>query len=201
MKIETGVIDQLKSRNIDVTQQFEFQIPVDHRPISTTELQELTKLPYEIALTEENNKIILTTGGENNMFSGYAYEERRHKSKLSLHTHHEYSDGGDVSAPSFPDVLDSVYVSKNTPLILVNPSGIMMYHAPIYNPLTNKKFRGDVMELIFHYCKGQEEFRREFAVDTRMIVQEVLWSDTAGIQKMMDIVNLTLQSLLREVRG
>ena len=67
------------------------------------------------------------------------------------------------------------------------------------------------MELILHYSQahnlhvvnkeGQVKLQRQFAIDTKMIEQEVPWSDTAGIQKMMGIINLTSQFPLHAVPG
>jgi hypothetical protein len=66
-------------------------------------------------------------------------------------------------------------------------------------------------ELFFRYCRakqysgGKKEDQvtldRQFTIDTKVILQEVPWHDTAGIQKMMNIINLTSQSRSPAVRG
>lgn len=209
------VIDFLKPRQVNSIQHYEFELTVDQNPISAAELQELTKLPYEVALTEKDGKVILNTGDKHGMLKSKGYDERKKLSKLSLHTHHEHASETDLNAPSFIDVLDTDGVSENTPLLLVSPTGIKIYQAPTYNPITNQEFRGDTRNLILEYGKAhgvdtffmgisrtnlkkfsemsleeQVRFQTQFAIDTKMIEQEVPWSDPAGIQKMMDIVNL-----------
>jgi len=208
------VLTFLKINKVDGSLHYEFQLSVGQHPITQPELQELTRLPYEVALTEARGIVFLNTGNEHDMTIGNReYEERRHRSKLSSHVHREQPDGRDESSVSFPDVLDTIFVSEGTPLLLVSPAGILKYHAPRYNPFTHQEFRGDILELSLKYIRThaknipvmdiEEEIKisKQFARDTKMIEQKVLWNNTPEIQKMMDIINLTSQSLSPVTHG
>jgi proteasome lid subunit RPN8/RPN11 len=213
------IIDELgPNRAFDyLTQSREYRIL---GRLSPEHIQTLVMLPFEIALTEEDGVVILTTGNEREAAFGNTneYAKRRDESRLSMHTH-----PNNLHCPSFTDILLTESAQTDTPLILATQKGIIRYQQPRQQTRsvsllpwgTDEEDDSDndrpVMKMILKFLeiKGlgigtysnnpsiatlspnkQTDLAREFATQHQMIVVDVPWSDTSGISEMMEIINL-----------
>ena len=186
---------------------FEFLI---YGKITPAEIKNLLELPYEIALTEQDNNIILTTGKEHHVGIEEDFLQRRDKSKLFFHTHPIKNRKVPVTTPSFSDVYIIDFISKDTLLSLAHEEGIIIYRAPTRDPTTNKRWKGgDVRNLLVRYGKKTEvdifgfsknsnkkvffdmseeekvEYQRKFVEASGMIVNEAKWQDKQNIKKIV----------------
>jgi hypothetical protein len=207
------VIDFLKSKEYDPEEHtFEFEIT---QKIEPADIQLLLQLPYEVALTERNNIVVLTTGGKTNIGAENDFLNRRDNSKLSLHTHKNTSNQQSINTPSFADIHCTEFAKPSTPLLLAYKEGIMLYSKP--KPITdpeNGKITDDVKDIMLIYCESHGidlfgyglnpsltqwdeiprdkkiSIQRQFAQDTGMIIKEALWEDKEGVEEIMKYVNL-----------
>lgn len=211
------LLQSTKLNNGGVEKYLEIEITTK---ITPDHIKLLLTLPYEIALTEKDDKIILTTAMSPNS-AGYMgaeseYKQRRDKSKLSFHTHQIVENEPTPNAPSFQDVWLTGFTDSATPLLLAHKDGIMLYRKPIINPETGKAPKEDpkYTALEYGYVRGidiynngfkekrslqelsheeQAKLARQFAENSGMIVKEALWdqdSDKKILAELMDYLNL-----------
>lgn len=210
------VIEFLKNRD-EISKEDYLKKPAEEYEISgeisPDNLRSLVQLNFEIELTEENNKIVLSVGCEN---GGRLEEgERRDSSKLSFHTHTEKKGETTKNTPSFSDTYISSDASPTTPLVLAHGRGIMVYHKPFLDPVTKEKTNECSRDLMLTYCDSksialykffrknkkfrlwkdlsddeQINFERDFAERTGMILEEAEWENKEGVKKIMDYINL-----------
>jgi len=198
------VVEFLKNHSIPDVEKFYCEFEISEK-ITPEEIKELLSLPFEVALTEQNEKIILTTGTAHNVGNAGQYRERRNHSKLSFHTHPLRENVPPINTPSFADIYITEFVDKNTPLIVAGELGMIVYTKP------GGSFR-EARDVILEYCeeKGVDVFnyrpsyrqyddlsieerlklQRQFAEDTGVIIEEATWDDTQGIAKIMEYINL-----------
>lgn len=208
----------LKLQKFDTgVEYFHFEVDPTITPVTAESIQSLLSLPFEISLTESNGKIIIETGTEHNAKGGPGFKERRDRSRLSMHTH-PLSTDVPVNTPSFGDIFMTDNASKNTPLLLASPSGLMHYGKPVFDPVTNEIFDGEARDMMIKYAEHHGvdvtnsdfsgkfknykdllpderiQLERKFAEETGVIVYEALWEDVEGIKKLLAIVNLQQES-------
>ena len=172
------------------------------------EIKALTTFPYEVAITEADGKLILSTGTINSADGGEGFRERRDNSRTSFHTHP--ANGGEIPVitPSFSDVYLSEFAGDKTTLGLSHPNGIMVYRKPAYDPDTNTSCEDkEVRNVVLIYCKnrgidvlgGQEglkrywdlsdaekvKLQRQFVEETKMIVDEASWNDQTSLERVL----------------
>jgi hypothetical protein len=184
---------------------FEFLIKDN---VTSDGIKKLLSLKYEIALTEANGRIILSTGVASGTGLEEDYRHRRDNSRTSFHTHPANGRETPVITPSFSDVYLSEFVSDETTLGLAHGDGIMVYRKPAFDPDTNtsrenKKVR-DVMLVycenrgvdVFGRIEGLKKYwdlsdaekvklQRKFAEETQMIVDEASWEDQRGLERVL----------------
>jgi len=124
--------------------------------VTSDGIKSLLSLSYEIALTEANGRLILSTGTESNAVGGEEHIKRRDNSKTSFHTHPANGREVPVIAPSFTDVWLSDYVSNKTTLGLAHGNGIMVYRKPSFNPNANTSCENiDARDTMLAYCENR----------------------------------------------
>lgn len=176
--------------------------------VTSDGIKSLLSFPYEIALTEANGRIVLSTGVANGTGLEEDYRHRRDHSRTSFHTHP--ADGRDVPVitPSFADVYISEFVSDKTTLGLAHANGVMVYRKPVFDPDTNTSCEDkEARDVMLVYCekrgvdvfggqKGLKQYwdlsdaekvnlQRKFAEETRMIVDEASWNDQRGLERVL----------------
>lgn len=184
---------------------FEFLVKDD---FTSDGIKSLLSLPYEIALTEANGRIVLSTGVASGTGLEEDYRHRRDNSKTSFHTHPANGRETPVITPSFGDVCGSEFVSDKTTLGLAHGNGIMVYRKPAFDPDTNTSCDGkEARDVMLAYCEnrgvdvfgggeglkqywdlsGAEKVRleRQFAEETQMIVDEASWEDQKGLERVL----------------
>jgi len=213
LEIESGIdepitvhktVEFLKQHPISDTEKFFCEFEISEK-ITPDEIRELLTLPFEVALTEQNGRVVLTTGTAHNTGSGDQYLERRDHSKLSFHTHPIRESMPSANTPSFEDVYITDFADESTPLIVAAEGGIIVYTKP-------EGGRREAREVMLEYCdtKGVDIFnfrpigrkyedltveerltlQRQFAEDTGVIVEEATWDNPEGISKIMEYINL-----------
>ncbi len=191
---------------------YEFEIEGE---IAAAELKSLTRLPYEVCLTERNSRLVLITG----LFSATPNIDRHHYSRtrsswLSLHTHPIGDSWAGTEGPSIKDIIEhSPGVDSGTPLLVVHHRGITLYRKPYWDS-TLGTFALDKGRALFDRYRrafGLDEHRnpnnsffpfihltlseggrfvRQYAEDSGVMIQEAEWGDEAGISRMMELINL-----------
>lgn len=210
-----GIVEFLQDQKFDPERQFyEFEVTPEVNPIRAEDVRALVQLPYDVSLGELSGKIIIRTG-----MSGRIGKPResgnildRSSSRLSMHTHPPKALGEpDMFVPSFPDLYLADLGEGNAPLVLAHTNGMMVYRAPVVNPLTGESASDEMRELFLSYteAKGVDIFNlgrgrnisdipkeeqvrllREFIDGSQAVVDEAKWEDTEGIERIMKIVNL-----------
>ncbi len=179
--------------------------------ITSEGIKLLLSLPYEIAMTEANMKIVLSTGITSATGLERDYKYRRDNSRVSFHTHPVKGREVPVIAPSFSDVYVSEFVSDKTILGLAHENGIIAYKRPAFDPDTNTfcedKEARDVMLIYFEnrgidIFGGQEglkqywdlsdaekvKLQRQFAEETQMIIDEASWEDQRSLERVLSYI-------------
>jgi hypothetical protein len=213
LEIESGIdepisvhktVEFLKQHQISDTEKFFCEFEISEK-ITPDEIRELLTLPFEVAITEQNEKVILTTGTAHNAGVGDQYIERRDHSRLSFHTHPIRENIPSTNTPSFSDIYITDFADEDTPLIVAAEDGIIVYAKP-------EKGLREAREVMLEYCdkKGVDIFnfrsigrkyedlsveerltlQRQFAEDTGVIVEEASWDNPEGIAKIMGYINL-----------
>ncbi len=211
-------ISFLKSEKFNPeTNFYEFEILEE---ITAEDIKESLTLPYEIGLTEQENKIILSTGTKTTSGKEHQYLERVYHSRLSLHTH-PIKDGKSLNTPSFGDIYTSDIAEKSTPLLLAHKGGLIHYRNP--HILDGEEVNMEAREIMLRYGRKhgvdilgykqsdgnlrtwnnmdkdeQATFTREFACSTGVILKEASWEDTEGIKEILDIINLKKDASLNQ---
>ncbi len=119
--------------------------------ISADDIKKLLELPYEVSLTERNGKVILATGTADSTGLEKEYINRSHYSRLSFHTHPTAGEGQVVNTPSFSDIYNTDFASKNTSMVLASHKGIMVYIKPISSKVSDE-FLPDARDVMYKYC-------------------------------------------------
>lgn len=201
-----GSIPFLKSQKFDPEEEFfEFMIPGKITPM---DIKSVLTLPYEIALTEQNGSLILTTGTRYSFHMEEGYSYRKNNTKVSLHSHPDLTDEIPAIAPSLNDIYITGFTDRNTTHVLAHPGGIMIYQAPMINPDTGESAESmAVREVMFKYCEnrkidtsgglpGLKKFRdlsdqeqvdltRKFIEESGMIVDEATWEGGRGLDRLV----------------
>lgn len=106
------IIEILKNK--ELSKKVDFKKPIEEYEIlgeiSPDNLKSLIQLNYEVELTEQNNKIILSSGAEDK--GGLESGERRDSSKLSFHTHTKKQGETVKNMPSFADIYRDLQVQR-----------------------------------------------------------------------------------------
>lgn len=181
------------------------------KPLYTDDLFELLRLPVEIGLSEENEKLILSIGDEKSI-PNEAFIKRSNDNKLCFHSHtpSEYENtessisAGDIWRVNFRDGKTS---------ILMHTDGFILYGDATRDPETGERLEQfpDNSELLEKFLnnrgytiiednnhKGFSELKREdqirfsneFAERSGMIKERISWDDTEGVNRLLDIINL-----------
>ena len=179
-------------------------------PVSADDLRSLDTLPYEISITEHNNRLVLTTG---DYWGAYDIRDRktilRHrKSKISFHTH-PFAEGQRfgiiVDAPSFGDLFGTISREESlSPSILEHRNGLV-----VYKFVQTRSF-DEAKEIVGKFKKRENlpeipdlqdpahirllaHCYRKFAIETKSILTEARWEDKEKIQEIMKIFQLATQ--------
>ena len=196
----------LQSQNFDPEREFfEFLLKGSVNP---SDIRNLTTLPYEVAITEADGRLVLSTGTKNNADGGDGYRERRDNSRTSFHTHPANGRETPVITPSFADIYISEFVCDKTTLGLAHANGVMVYRKPFYDPDKNTSCEDkEARYVMLVYCENrgidvfggrqglkqywdlsdaeQVKLQRQFAEETQMIVDEASWDDQNGLERVL----------------
>jgi hypothetical protein len=218
-----NVIDQLRPRKNDAkVERNVFSFDPAKNPIETSDLRELVDFPYEFSIMGIMGRIFVETGDNNSLETNVFSKRKMKVATVDLHTHPANSEV-ESHSPSFNDIFSSTYFRKETPLIIASSVGLIIYHGPRYNPITKESFSGDPRDLAIDYAEAQgiclfpnpnskpennlkylkdmspkeiSQLERHFAEDTKAIESDIPWEDKVGIQKIINIINLTPDSKL-----
>ncbi|MBI2431062.1 MAG: hypothetical protein HYV39_03545 [Candidatus Levybacteria bacterium] len=186
--------------------------------IKPDDIRNLLLLPFEVALTEKNNRVILSTGTQDDIGDDPDLLSRMRHSRLYLHTHPPLGEKRrGANAPSFSDAIVATYSGTTTPQIVAHEEGMMLYQGPSFDPITKQPFDSslqDTRDLVFKFgeANGLDIFEygldpklvnpmtlpfqevapitRRFTEEAKMIRKEASWGDEEGIAELMKFVNL-----------
>ena len=191
------------------THYFEFQVAIGRYPASAGDIRRLLEFPYEFLIHSHRGGLRIETGTEHHVSTDGGYLERAHGLRLHMYTHPLQSL---VTTPSFSDVIVSDFADRRTQQVLAHPDGIMVYQAPVYNPVHQKPFMGDVRDLMYLYGKSigidlfdscsrgknifdlcdreKVDIQRKFVEETKMIIREARWEEVDELAPILRVINL-----------
>src|SRR3989338_7933844 len=188
--------------------------------VESVHLQALLNLSHEVALTEQDGKLILTplmlfgSGVEEPDAPYSGYFDRQTQSRLWAHTHNRRTDGILVDTPSFQDFKVAKIVNTQTDMLVIHGRGITRFGKIRRHPVTGAETTS-TSELIHDYEQqigarlqkfdkapnqpfiGDKytfeeitQLAKEFTKNSGMLLDEAEWSDNEGIERLLKILNL-----------
>lgn len=222
---EIPTLSSMSSALIEIrerVEQGEFCEIVITDEITAQHIYESLSLPFEIGLTESNERIILTPLVDkiNKIPESRSYFNRMKSGRFCFHSHNFRKDGIIANTPSGTDIVVVDFIDKGKPQLLAHGNGIIQFQSAQWNPLTNSPYQGDTRDLRDAWFKAQgynpystdredvkgmpkvidlqfsERIRltRLFCEQTGMIVREALWNEQNEVEEMLKIINLKVQS-------
>lgn len=183
--------------------------------IEATDLKALLDLEFEVAITEQDGKIILTPLATKTP-GAEKYIDRMLHSRLSAHTHNRRKDNIIVNGPSLQDAEMATHTDNQTLILVIHGDGITRYKQIARHVFTGESIRSGQLSSMWRdyqislgvvfdrrystpdrpfiddkYSKDEQaRLAREFAEKTGMIISEASWDDKEAIQDMLKIINL-----------
>lgn len=197
------------------------EILIDPRKnsIHTEDLERLTRLPFEVSLSEHKGQVLLDTGVEGCIpWRSLRHQEAALTSRFALHTHPVRGDSEEsYDSPSVADLGVAVNMAPHVYYAVVHRTGITVFRAPQRHPLTlaplTKALVHDTLEELFetymHRLKisalypTPDGFRphsdlswrecaalqRSFAAACGSIVDEAGWHERKKLQALLRPLN------------
>ncbi len=193
----------------------EYQI---QRPVQADHVKAALHLPFEIAITELDNELILTTHSSEVRSTGSDYINRQLNSRLSFHTHNDRRDGIIVDTPSFQDIVVATATSNRTKQLVAHATGITYFGHMTKHPVTGEdlsRLQKSVGEIFNEYQRyigavlhrnwvtkarpfitekyslaERTQLAKDFIKKSGMLIAEAAWEDVENINKFMRIINL-----------
>jgi hypothetical protein len=209
----TDIAEFLLTNEFDFDENYyEFELSSE---VTAEEIKMLLKLPFEVALTEKDGVLILTTGEAHYIWCDDDLRQRRDHSRVYLHTHPIHENNPITNTPSFSDVYITDFIDDSTVQILACETSIMIFSKPRTTDKKYKKYEDlEARDIMMEYGQQsipqvsifglgmpgrrwsslnkdeQIEYERKFAEETEVIVKEALWDDLDGVAEIMDLINL-----------
>ena len=197
------VIRLLRDKDFDPEKSF-YEAKVSG--INPDHIRSLLPFPYEVALTKRGRIVTLSTGTRHYTPKEQKFSDRVYRSETFLHTHPVLEGEVPVTTPSFSDIYPTTCF-EGKKLAVAHANGITIYRAPIIDPRTRKACRREARDIItiygevkhvdifgtgsnrrkFHKMSPEEQidFQKQFAKDTGVTVEEVLWENEKEVNRVV----------------
>jgi hypothetical protein len=188
------------------------------RPITARDLERLTRLPYEVGLSESNGKILLAIGDSDSVpWHSHEHRTTALNSRYNLHTHPSNTAHITHDTPSLSDLHVALDTNPSTILAIFHRSGVTVFRRPSHNPITgvpfSKSLEGHELETLFeHYLRfngvtmndaspkqfkkffelsdlEQNALQRGFANQCGSVVAKIAWTDTHELERILRPLN------------
>ena len=165
-------------------------------PITAEDIRALVNLPFEVSITEQNRRLVLSPGQRSTSHhkADTDTSDRHQFSRLSFHTHRRVP-GERLSTPSLSDLYQSLFRAEAGGLanMLADQNGLIMFSFD-REQLNNEENRDLLEQLIDAKSDGEltdaelayhQLLQRKFAERTGAIVMQASWEDHDKIEQIM----------------